>query len=228
MLVHPTSSHHTNTLAHGLAHYLDSRGLGARIRPVHRLDRDTSGALLVAKSAFAHQRLDRQLREGTLEREYLAVVEGMVRDDEGTIDLPIGIPRMDPRLREVRADGRPAVTRYRVVDRLDGATQLRVKLETGRTHQIRVHMAAIGHPIVGDRSYGAAMSPWISRPALHAWRLNFRRPRSGEPVTVVASVPADFESALQGHDGVGAMPVEGARRADGNARRPGPPPAEES
>ncbi len=196
-LVHPTSPRHTRTLAHGLAHYLASRGVEAKVRPVHRLDRDTSGALLVAKSAFAHQRLDRQLREGTIEREYLAVVEGNIDDDEGMIDLAIGPSRADPRLREVRADGQPAVTRFDVVERLGQVTVLRVKLETGRTHQIRVHLAAIGHAIVGDRAYGAARSSHIARPALHARRLTFLHPRTGDPIAVIAPVPRDLEAFLE-------------------------------
>jgi len=193
-LVHPTSPRHTRTVAHGLAHHYAGQGIESKIRPVHRLDRETSGTLLVAKSAFAHQRLDRQLREGTLHREYLAVVEGALDTDEGVIDQLIGPGRVDAHLRAVRPDGQRAVTHFSVVERLDGATAVRVTLETGRTHQIRVHFASIGHPVIGDLAYGAARSPFIRRPALHAERLRFAHPVTGESIEIVAPVPADVEA----------------------------------
>ncbi|MDR0788293.1 MAG: RluA family pseudouridine synthase [Gemmatimonadota bacterium] len=193
-LVHPTAPHHTRTVAHGLAHRYAGQGIELKVRPVHRLDRDTSGVLLVAKTAFAHQRLDRQLREGTLTREYLAVVEGVIEEEEGVIDQPIGPSRKDPRLRMVRPDGQHAVTRFSVLERLPGATVVQVALETGRTHQIRVHTASAGHPIVGDMSYGAARSPWIRRPALHAVRLRFDHPATGEPLEVSSPIAPDIEA----------------------------------
>ncbi len=196
-LVHPTSPRHTRTVAHGLAHRYAERGIDAKVRPVHRLDRDTSGTLLIARSAFAHQRLDRQLRDGTLEREYLAVVEGRIEEEEGIIDQPIGPSHLSgSNRRAVRPDGQRAVTRFRCVERFDGGTVVRVSLETGRTHQIRVHFASLGHPVIGDVAYGAVRSPYIRRPALHAERLRFHHPESGVPMEIIAPVPSDIEGLL--------------------------------
>lgn len=192
LLVHPTAPHHTRTLAHGLAHHHAEQGLALRVRPVHRLDRETSGAILFAKSAFAQNDLDRQLREGGLAREYLALVEGRVEADAGEIDVPIGRARRNPRLREVRPDGQPARTHYHVVERMAGASLLRVRLDTGRTHQIRVHLADLGHPVVGDRAYGAARVARDHRVALHSARIAFRHPRSAVPIEVEAPLPADL------------------------------------
>lgn len=196
LLVHPTASHHTRTLAHGLAHHYAEQGAALRVRPVHRLDRDTSGAILFAKSAFAQNELDRQLREGELVREYLALVEGRVVSDAGEIDAPIGRARRNPRLREVRHDGQPARTRYRVTQRMAGASLLRVQLDTGRTHQIRVHLAHLGHPVAGDRAYGAVQTARGQRIALHSARIAFRHPRSAAPIEVEAPLPADLERVV--------------------------------
>jgi 23S rRNA pseudouridine1911/1915/1917 synthase len=194
LFVHPTSPGQTGTLAHGIAHHWMRMGLQAKVRPVHRLDRDTSGLLLVAKTPFAHQHLDRQLRERTLRRTYLALVRGVVDSDEGTVDAPIGRHRANPNLRMVRPDGEPAVTRWRVVERLRDATLLEVELETGRTHQIRVHMAHLGHPVLGDRQYAPADRSPARRQALHAWRISFTHPISGERMELEAPLPADLAS----------------------------------
>jgi 23S rRNA pseudouridine1911/1915/1917 synthase len=196
LLVHPTAPSHTRTLAHGIAGHLARHGVEARVRPVHRLDRETSGLVIFAKSGFAHQHLDRQLRQGTLEREYLALVEGVVPEDEGVIQDPIGPARQDPRLRMVRVDGQEAITRYTVEERFAAATALRVTLETGRTHQIRVHLAHRGNPVIGDRAYGARPTRSIGRPALHARRVTLLQPRSGERLEFEAPPPEDILALL--------------------------------
>jgi 23S rRNA pseudouridine1911/1915/1917 synthase len=195
LLVHPVAPHHTRTLAHGIAHRLRAAGMRVKVRPVHRLDRDTSGLVLFAKSAFAHQHLDRQLRDRTMRREYIALVDGEMEMDDGVIDAPIGRRRDQPALREVRAGGDDARTSYRVVERLDGATIVALELETGRTHQIRVHLAHLGHPVLGDTQYGGRRVPGIERQALHAWKLRFGQPRTGAEVEVVAELPADLAGA---------------------------------
>lgn len=193
LLVHPLSPAHRATLAHGIAHHFRQQGLQTRVRPVHRIDRDTSGLLLVAKSAPAQHRLDRQLRAREISREYLAFVHGTVGADEGVIDAPIGRHPRSPPLRAVRPDGEPARTRYRVVQRFSDATLLCVELETGRTHQIRVHLAHLGHPVIGDRAYGGSTAR-IGRQALHAWRLSFSHPSRDERLRFEAPLPPDLEA----------------------------------
>jgi 23S rRNA pseudouridine1911/1915/1917 synthase len=197
VLVHPTAAHHRRTLAHGIAHHFLAQGLHAKVRPVHRLDRDTSGLLLVAKTPVAHARLDVQLREGTLRREYLALVQGVVEQDGGVVDAPIGRHKQDPKLRAVRPQaGEPACTRFQVVERYPAASLVRLELETGRTHQIRVHLAHLGHPVFGDAQYGGPATPLLKRQALHASRLVFAHPSTGEPLALEAPLPPDL-SALR-------------------------------
>ena len=193
VLVHPTAPEHRDTLAHGVAFHLQQQGLRTKVRPVHRIDRDTSGLVLFAKTAFAHQRLDRQLRERTLAREYLALVHGLLADEAGVIDLPIGRDKQQhSQLRVVRAGGEPATTHFQVIERLKGATLVQLAMETGRTHQIRVHMAHLGHPVLGDRQYGRKGVELISRQALHASRLAFLHPTSDQPVSCEAPLPQDM------------------------------------
>jgi 23S rRNA pseudouridine1911/1915/1917 synthase len=167
------------------------------LRPgiVHRLDRDTSGVILVAKNDAAHNALARQLKERTIEKVYLALVEGTPKPAEGTIDAPIA---RDPRRRQRMAvveGGRDAATAYRVIERFAGYSLVEARPKTGRTHQIRVHLAAIGHPIVGDRLYGKR-SELIDRQFLHALRISFAHPRSGERTTVEAALADDLLAAL--------------------------------
>ncbi len=192
MLVHPIGREGRPTLAHGVAHHLARRGVQSRVRPLHRLDRDTSGLVVFAGSAYAHQHLDRQLREGTLQREYLAFVQGVVREDDGEVRAPIGTRPGHPHLRAVRDDGEPAATRYRVLARGADLTLLEVALETGRTHQIRVHLSHLGHPLLGDRQYGASSSPGLRRQALHAHRLTLRHPEDESECRFVSELPADL------------------------------------
>ena len=192
LLVHPVAPHHRATLAHGVTHHFLAQGLHARVRPVHRLDRDTSGLLLIAKSAYVHQILDRQLRERTIQREYLALVGGEVQPEEGVVDAPIGRTPRDPSLRAVMPRGEAARTRFRVVERYAGATLVELELETGRTHQIRVHMAHLGYPLLGDVQYGGVTMTGLHRQALHAGRLAFVHPISGEPVDLEVPLPDDL------------------------------------
>jgi 23S rRNA pseudouridine1911/1915/1917 synthase len=194
--VHPIQPGQTGTLAHGIAWHWQQKGIQLPVRPVHRLDRDTSGILIIGKSAFAHQHLDRQLRERQLGREYLALVEGEIEEERGTLTFPIGKDPRNPAKRKVREDGDPAVTHFLLKERVTGATLLQLSLETGRTHQIRVHMSHYGHPVLGDRQYGKP-SPLIGRQALHAWRLTFAHPRSGQKLVLEAPIPPDMKSAIE-------------------------------
>jgi 23S rRNA pseudouridine1911/1915/1917 synthase len=197
LLAHPTEPAQRHTLVNGIAHHYRESGVAARIHLVHRLDRDTSGLVLVAKTPEAHRRLGAQLTDHTLRREYVAVVSGAVREESGTVDAPIGRHPTQPVLRAVRADGEQAVTRFAVAERFADATLLRLTLETGRTHQIRVHMAHLGHPLLGDRQYGRRAQKRIGRQALHAARISFLHPATAERATFEAPIPADLESLLR-------------------------------
>jgi 23S rRNA pseudouridine1911/1915/1917 synthase len=209
MVVHPAPGARRGTVVHALLHRLGSLAVGAAERPgiVHRLDRDTSGVLLVARTPAALEALARQFRARTVEKRYLALVHGAVRSPRGTIERPIG---RDPRHRKrmsVRSPrGRLAVTRWVVRERFAGATLLDVCPETGRTHQIRVHLASIGHPVVGDAVYGGRRRPGgtessailaaCPRQALHAARLAVAHPRSGAPLVLEAALPADLAAVV--------------------------------
>ncbi|MDE3094609.1 MAG: RluA family pseudouridine synthase [Chloroflexota bacterium] len=198
MTVHPAPGHPAATLVNAvLAHCDDLSGIGGVLRPgiVHRLDRDTSGLILVAKDDAAHHALALQLKERRVEKTYLALVEGTPRPAEGVIDAPVA---RDPRNRQRMAvveGGREAVTAYRVVERLRGVSLVEARPKTGRTHQIRVHLAAIGHPVVGDRVYGHA-SPLVARQFLHAWRIAFTHPRTGARMELEAPLAEDLRAAL--------------------------------
>ncbi len=198
MTVHPAPGHATATLVNAiLAHCTDLSGVGGVLRPgiVHRLDRDTSGVILVAKNDDAHHALSRQLRDRTIEKTYVALVEGTPRPAEGVIDAPIARDPRNRRRMAVVEGGRASVTEYRVVERLPGASLLDVRPKTGRTHQIRVHLAAIGHPIVGDRLYGKP-SKLIARQFLHAARIVFAHPRTGARMEIEAPLAGDLAAAL--------------------------------
>ena len=195
LLVHPTSPAHDGTLAHGVAWHLRAGGGGA-VRPVHRIDRDTSGLVLFAKSSHAHHRLDLALREGRIDRAYLALVDGVVAEDAGTIDAPVARDPRDPALRVVREGGDRAITRFIVQERHPSATLLRLALETGRTHQIRVHLQHAGHPVIGDRQYGRRRIDLVGRQALHAAELSFPHPVTEERITLSAPLPSDIREAI--------------------------------
>lgn len=197
VVVHPTHGVYAGTLANGLAWRWAERGEPAGIHPVHRLDRQTSGLIVFAKHALAHQRLDVQLLAHKLERAYLAIVWGRPSAAAGEVDLPIALAGNHPVARTVREGGQAARTAWEVVERFeqpapDGAALLRLVLATGRTHQIRVHMAAIGHPLVGDALYAEGREAIAPRQALHAATLAFRHPRTGEPMRFESPLPDDL------------------------------------
>ncbi|MEK0317134.1 RluA family pseudouridine synthase [Cohnella sp. 56] len=193
--VHPSERGQRGTLAHGVAAYYEMAGQDVRIRHIHRIDKDTTGPVLYAKNEFAHYQYDMAMREKGIERIYLALAEGELAQDRGKIDLPIGQDRHHSTRRRVSETGDPAVTHYETVERFGGYTLVRLRLETGRTHQIRVHLAAIGHPLAGDGLYGGKRAV-ISRQALHGERLVWPHPWTGERLSVRAPLPADFEAAL--------------------------------
>jgi 23S rRNA pseudouridine1911/1915/1917 synthase len=199
LTVHPAPGHRSGTLVNAvLARVPDLPGIGGTLRPgiVHRLDKDTSGLLVVAKTELARRDLAAQLQAHTVRRTYLAIVRGRVRQDEGTVSAPLGRHPVHRTRIAVVPRGRPAVTHYAVVERFADATLLACRLETGRTHQIRVHLTHIGHPVLGDPMYGRARAPGIHRQALHAARLEFTHPRTGRPVVCVAPLPQDISRLL--------------------------------
>jgi 23S rRNA pseudouridine1911/1915/1917 synthase len=197
LVVHPAPGHPSGTLADGLKQRGTTWSLlgGAeRAGIVHRLDRDTSGLLVVAKTEAAHRSLARQLSDRTLGRTYWALVHGGFREESGTIDAPIGRHPRDRRRMAIIEGGREAVTDFRVVERLNGATVLELSLRTGRTHQIRVHLASIGHPIIGDTVYGRP-DPALGRPALHAMRLRLVHPVDATERTFDSPLPPELVGA---------------------------------
>ncbi len=202
MVVHPAPGHPDGTLVNALLWHCGESlsGIGGEKRPgiVHRIDKDTSGLLIVAKNDFTHQALSAQLADKSLSRIYEGIVRGRLREDSGTVDRPIGRHPVD-RLRmavNVR-DGRAAVTHWEVLARYHGYTHVRCRLETGRTHQIRVHMASIGHPLLGDGLYGAPCpEKGLEGQCLHARELSFVHPRSGEIVHLETELPAWFREVL--------------------------------
>lgn len=202
LVVHPAPGHPDGTLVNALLwHCGDSlSGIGGEKRPgiVHRIDMDTSGLLIVAKNDFAHQALSAQLSDHSLHRVYEAVVHGRIREDEGKVDAPIGRHPVDrKRMAIVQRTGREAVTHYQVIARYNGFTHIRCRLETGRTHQIRVHMESIGHPLVGDLLYGRKKAEkGIEGQCLHARELKFVHPRTGKPVHIVSDLPEYFTAVL--------------------------------
>ena len=202
MVVHPAAGHPDGTLVNALLYHCGKSlsGINGQLRPgiVHRIDRDTSGLIIAAKNDPAHQALAAQLQDHSLYREYAAVCVGNLRQDEGTIDAPIGRHRTDRKKMAIdRQSGREAVTHYTVLERYPGFTYLQCRLETGRTHQIRVHLASIGHPLLGDVVYGNK-KPWpgLEGQCLHARRLSFVHPATGERVTVECPLPDWFSAVL--------------------------------
>lgn len=203
MVVHPAAGNEQGTLVNALlAHCGDSlSGIGGETRPgiVHRIDKDTSGLLIVAKNDRAHQILAAQLADHSLYREYEAVVLGALKQEQGTIDAPIGRSTKDRKKMAVLAPGgRRAVTHYQVLGRYPGYTHVRCRLETGRTHQIRVHLASVGHPIAGDPVYGSrADHSGLESQCLHARRLTFRHPQDGREMTLECPLPLEFAAFLE-------------------------------
>ena len=202
MVVHPAPGHPDGTLVNALLYHCGRSlsGINGELRPgiVHRIDRDTSGLIIAAKNDAAHLALAEQLQDHTLYREYEAVCVGALREDSGTVDAPIGRHPVDRKRMAVDPrNGRPAVTHWSVLGRYPGHTHIRCRLETGRTHQIRVHLSSIGHPLLGDTVYGAKKPvPGLSGQCLHAKKLSFVHPRTGERVTVECPLPGWFTAVL--------------------------------
>ena len=197
MVVHPAPGHHSGTLVHALLGRGGSwSSTGGTTRPgiVHRLDMGTSGLIVVARNDSTHRALSAQLSDRTLSRTYLAIVKGVLKTDAGELEGPIGRHPKDRKRMAVVEGGRFARTRYAVSSRRRGHTLLRCDLDTGRTHQIRVHLAALGHPIAGDSEYGGRVAGGPARPMLHAWRLRLRHPRTREEMSFEVAPPADFEA----------------------------------
>lgn len=202
MVVHPAPGHPDGTLVNALLYHCAGTlsGIGGALRPgiVHRIDRDTSGLIIAAKNDVAHQYLSAQLADHTLARTYECIVVGALREDCGTVDAPIARHPTDRKRMAVVAGGREAVTHWEVIARYPGYTHVRCRLETGRTHQIRVHMAYIGHPILGDTVYGAKKEvPGLTGQCLHAVGLRFLHPRTHEVVELSCPLPDEFTRMLQ-------------------------------
>ena len=203
MVVHPAPGHPDGTLVNALLYHCGESlsGIGGQKRPgiVHRIDRDTSGLIIAAKNDAAHLALAAQLADHTLARTYECLAVGNFREDSGTVDAPIGRHPVDrKRMAVVRQGGREAVTHWEVIARYPGVTHLRCRLETGRTHQIRVHLAYIGHPILGDTVYGAKKPvAGLTGQCLHAVGLRFIHPRTGEPVELTCPLPEEFVRMLE-------------------------------
>lgn len=202
MVVHPAAGHPDGTLVNALLYHCGNSlsGINGQLRPgiVHRIDRDTSGLIIAAKNDPAHLSLAAQLEDHSLYREYHAVAVGNFREDEGTVDAPLARHPVDRKKMAVRPEGKRAVTHWKVLERYPGHTYLKCRLETGRTHQIRVHLASLGHPLLGDVVYGAKKPvPGLAGQCLHAKKLSFLHPRTGERITVECPLPGWFEAVLR-------------------------------
>lgn len=203
MVVHPAPGHYSGTLVNALMYHCGDAlsGINGDRRPgiVHRIDMDTTGSLVVCKNDMAHQSLSEQLKEHSIRRLYEAVVHGNIKEDAGSVNAPIGRHPVDRKKMSTHAkNGRPAITHYEVMERFGDYTHIRCRLETGRTHQIRVHMASIGHPIVGDRVYGPEKCPFpqLTGQTLHAETLGIIHPGTGEYLEIHAPLPAYFSCLL--------------------------------
>lgn len=202
MVVHPAAGHYSGTLVNGLMHHCraDLSGINGVMRPgiVHRIDMDTTGVLIVCKNDMAHNAIAEQLKEHSITRRYYAVVHGNIKAEEGTVNAPIGRHPVDRKKMSINEkNGREAVTHYRVLERFGQFTYVECRLETGRTHQIRVHMASIGHPLLGDAVYGPAKCPYkLQGQTLHAGILGIIHPRTGEYMEFSAPLPPYFEALL--------------------------------
>ena len=198
MVVHPTKRHQSGTLANGLLYYFKETNQDCIVRLVSRLDMDTSGLIIVAKNQYAHMELSKEMQANNMEKRYLALVHGHMEENEGTIDKPIYRPEVEGVLRRVIDErGQRSITHYKVIERLKDADLVECLLETGRTHQIRVHLSSMGNPIYGDTLYGFEEdSSIIPRQALHAYGLNFKSPRTKDELELRANLPKDIQELL--------------------------------
>jgi 23S rRNA pseudouridine1911/1915/1917 synthase len=195
MSVHPSELNQSGTLANAIAYYYEATGQSCGVRHIHRLDKDTTGAVLYAKNEIAQLLLDEAMREQRIERQYAAIAEGNFAMESGTINEPIGRDRHQSGKRRVSPSGDQAITHYRVVSQFAAGALVRLELETGRTHQIRVHLSHIGHPIIGDSLYGGPVQRF-NRQALHGERLLFEHPISREAISIEAPWPAELQTLL--------------------------------
>ncbi len=196
IVVHPTKSHKCGTIANALAYYYKIHNIQKKIRFVNRLDMDTSGILVVAKNPFGHQQMSKQFDEDKVVKKYLVLVEGVVEKENGEINKCIGKDENDSVKNVVLENGKPSRTKYWVVEQYKEATLLEVQITTGRTHQIRVHMDHIGHPVLGDTLYNKP-SKLIDRQALHSYSLEFKTPRTQKRINIKAELPQDINKAIQ-------------------------------
>ena len=202
MVVHPANGNYTGTLVNALLYKCKDSlsGIGGEKRPgiVHRLDKDTSGVIIVAKCDKAHINLSEQIKEHKVKKTYIALVKGIVKDNEATIDMPIGRSKKDRKKMDIDKNGKNAITHFKVLKRYQGYTLLKVNIETGRTHQIRVHLSTIGYPIVGDMVYSNGKNEFnVEGQMLHAWRIEFTHPITGKEMVIEAPLPQYFEDILK-------------------------------
>ena len=202
MVVHPANGNYTGTLVNALLYRCKDSlsGIGGQIRPgiVHRLDKDTSGVIIVAKNDKAHLNLSEQIKNHKVKKTYIALVRGNIPNDEATIDMPIGRSKKDRKKMDIDKNGKNAITHFKVLERFDGYTLLKVNIETGRTHQIRVHLMTIGYPIVGDTVYSNGKNPFkVTGQMLHAKSIEFKHPITGENMKIEAPLPKYFEDVIK-------------------------------
>lgn len=199
VVVHPTNGNPCHTLANGIMKYMLDTNQQFKIRFVNRLDMGTSGVVVVGKNSHAQDHMTKQMQKGSVEKVYLAILQGIFAEKTGVVDLPIGRPDPERLERSVMTEGgSPSITRYLVLEELGmGHSLVQLQLETGRTHQIRVHMSHLGHPVMGDHLYGEENPNLISRQALHSSSLSFLHPVTGQPIKITAPLPPDMEEALE-------------------------------
>lgn len=201
MVVHPTKSYQSGTLANGVINYFIESGQSCIVRLVSRLDMNTSGLIIIAKNQFSHGMLSKEMSENKVTKRYIALIHGVLENEQGTIDLPIYRPEGTDFgiMRIVDERGQRSITHYRVIERYEDATLVECTLETGRTHQIRVHLSSIGHPIYGDSLYGDGdeEKDLINRQALHAYSLDFTSPRTGEILSLKSDLPDDIKTLIK-------------------------------
>ena len=197
MVVHPTKSHQTGTLANGVIHHFRSNNDNSIVRLVSRLDRDTSGLIMIAKNQFSHMNLAKSMEKNLIKKSYLAIIHGELKNHEGTIDLPIGRPTNETIKRAVLEDGQRSITHYKVIESYKEGALVELLLETGRTHQIRVHLSHVGCPIYGEQLYSDFNDEeLISRQALHAYVLSLPHPRTGKILNFKSDLPEDMQKLI--------------------------------
>lgn len=196
MVVHPTKSYQSGTLSNGLIYYFREKGENCIVRLVNRLDMDTSGLVLIAKNQFSHMALARDMNKESFKKEYIAIIHGHLEPQKGTIDKPIYREEGGSLKRIIDDRGQKSITHYEVIEKYKDSEMVKLVLETGRTHQIRVHLSSMGNPIFGDVLYGTEEKEYIDRQALHAYKLQFPHPRSGKVVSIETELPEDMKKLI--------------------------------